>query len=94
MTIYAEESKAVTNATPVQLTPSKFNVPGGVKAGRAVIVVKSAPIFYGFLTAPTSLNGYKGDTDEVITINGYENIKNFRAVAQSTAATLYVNYFN
>ena len=93
MTIYSEEI-LTTGASPVQLTPAKYNVPGGAKAERAVIVVKTNPIFYGFLTTPTALSGYKASTDAVITIDGYDNIKNFRAVAQGSAGTIYINYFS
>ena len=94
MTIYAEESLPVTSATVVQLTPANFNVPGGIKADSCTIVVKTAPIYYAFLSAPTALNGYKATIDEVIVIDGYDNIKNFKAMAQSAAAAIYVNDSN
>jgi hypothetical protein len=92
MTVFAEESLTVTSATPVQLTKSKFDVLGGAKAIKAVVVVKTNPIFYGFITTPTALNGYKAATDSVFEIDGYDNIKNFRCVAQSTTGAIYVNY--
>ena len=94
MTIFAEEILTTNASTPIQFSRTIYDVMGGTRAARAIVVVKSQPIFYGFISTPTALNGYKAVADQEIEINGYDNIRNFMALAQATAGTIYVNYLN
>ena len=94
MTIFAEEILTTNSSTAVQFSRSVYDVTGGTRAAKAICVIKSQPIYYGFITTPTALNGYKAVADQILEVDGYDNIRNFQALAQATSGTIYVNYLN
>jgi len=86
--------EAVTvSSSAVGLTSTKYN-PSGHKAQVAFITVEDAQIRFRYDgTDPTSSEGHIADVGDVIKIEGYDNIANFKAIRTgSSDATIRVTY--
>jgi len=89
---FAYESITVSN-TAVGFTPSVYN-PTGHKAQVAFVTCEDASIRFRIDgTAPTASEGHLLNSGDSTTIEGYENIKNFKAIRTGASnATLRVTY--
>jgi len=81
-------------SSPVGLTRSKIDNTGGSAAERATIQVKGVPIRFSFVTAsPTADACFDADVGDTVTIEGYDNLTQFKAVtATGASSNVYVSY--
>lgn len=92
---YATEQVAVSGSTALTtaLVNNSANYPD-FKAAGAIVTVRAADIYYTVDgSTPSSTNGLPAFNGDVITIAGYQKIKNFKAIQQSGSPILDVQYF-
>lgn len=85
------DSEKITVAdSSIGFTTSKILVDsevGPVKASKAEFKVETAPIrFTRDGTAPTTTTGIPGAIGDVITVEGIENVKRFRAIRETSTS--------
>jgi len=92
-TIAFDYESLTVSDTAKALTSSKYN-PSTRSAAVAFITVEDAQIRFRYDgTDPTSSEGHIADVGDVIKIEGYDNIVNFRAIRTGESdATLRVTY--
>jgi hypothetical protein len=98
----------VVGSTAVSLTATKYNAPassthaGGKQAAKALITVESASIRWTcdgttpvYHATATSATGHSANVDDVITLEGYDAIRLFKAIRNDAAtdALVRVSYF-
>lgn len=84
--------EAVTvSSTAASLTTTKS---GGLEPGAALITVEGAPIrFRVDGTDPTASQGHRAQADDVIELHSADEVRKFRAIRESSDATLRVTQF-
>lgn len=90
---FAYEAVTVSNSA-IGLTKATYD-PGQEhqKAIRALITVETANMRYTYDgTTPTSTVGHLVGNGDVVTLNGYGNIKRFKAIRTDSDASIKVTY--
>lgn len=85
--------KLTVSSTAQVLSASKYLVSGERKATQAIITVEDDAIRFRMDgTAPTAAIGHKLAVGSSVTLDGYDNIKNFKAIRVTNDATIHVSY--